>query len=170
MIAATLRRARENESRCVSSPGKRSSWRGFLATLPGVGAAVLPVGACPACWPAYAGVLSALGLSFLLKPVYLLPLIGVLLGFALFSLVFRARQRRGYGPLFLGLTAATAVLAGKFISGFAPGFYVGIVLLIVASVWNAWPRRRGASTTRTRPSCAQAGLVGSEEKARSKEM
>jgi|GEM_PF-2330127 len=34
-----------------------------------------PQGRCPACWPAYAGVLSALGLGFLLESAYLLPMV-----------------------------------------------------------------------------------------------
>src|SRR5437867_2381262 len=38
-----------------------------LWVLPSVAFAFLPKLACPACWPAYAGLLSALGLSFLLS-------------------------------------------------------------------------------------------------------
>jgi len=42
-----------------------SSWRRVFTVLPGLGATLLPVGACPACWPGYAGFLSAAGLGFL---------------------------------------------------------------------------------------------------------
>ena len=46
-----------------TAPRRRSGWRGLLSVVPAVGASLLPVGACPACWPAYAGLLSALGLG-----------------------------------------------------------------------------------------------------------
>jgi hypothetical protein len=32
-----------------------------LVALPGVGVSLLPKLMCPACWPAYAGIVSALG-------------------------------------------------------------------------------------------------------------
>ncbi len=49
-------------------PVSRFSWRSAIAMAPGVGLALLPKVTCPACWPAYAGVLSALGLGFLMEP------------------------------------------------------------------------------------------------------
>ena len=44
-----------------------------VAMLPAVAAALLPKLTCPACWPAYAAVLSALGVSFVDYTPYLLP-------------------------------------------------------------------------------------------------
>ena len=38
-------------------PLNRHSW---LATLPGIAVSLLPSVTCPACWPAYAGLLSSL--------------------------------------------------------------------------------------------------------------
>jgi hypothetical protein len=61
---------------------RASGWRHFLASLPGVSAALLPVGGCPACWPVYAGVLGAVGLTFLLDSAYLLWINSALLGMA----------------------------------------------------------------------------------------
>src|SRR3954462_8565336 len=37
------------------------------AALPGIGFSLLPKMLCPACWPAYAGIVSALGLGFLIS-------------------------------------------------------------------------------------------------------
>ncbi len=79
-------------------------------TLPGVGASILPKLACPACWPAYAALLSSVGLGFLISTVYLLPMTVALLSLALGAIAFRAKQRNGYGPLLLGLLATAAVL------------------------------------------------------------
>src|SRR5260370_10863081 len=86
--------------------------QGLLA-LPGVGVSLLPKLACPLCWPAYAGLLSSVGLGFLVSAAYLLPLTAGLLVIALGAMAFKANSRHGYGPFLLGLLAATAVLFGK---------------------------------------------------------
>lgn len=122
---------------------RRSLWR-VAATAPGVIAALLPIGKCPACWPAYAGVLSSLGLGFLFESGTLLPVIIVLFILALLALGYRARSRRGYGPLGLGTGAAGVVLAGKFVLEVDLVVYAGLALFLAASVWNAWLRRERA--------------------------
>ncbi len=128
-------------------------WRHFLAFVPGVGAAFLPVGTCPACWPAYAGVLGSLGLGFLLNSTFLLPVTMGFLGLALFALAFRARTRRGYGPLMLGMASVGLILTFKFAYASAPFVYAGLLGLVAASVWNAWPKRAGQIGSC--PKCAQ---------------
>lgn len=119
-------------------------WKSHLTLLPAVGAALLPSLACPACWPAYAGFLGALGLGFLIHARYLLPLTALALLLALGALAFRARRRWGYRPFALGLIASALVLAGKFGLHSEPVTYVGLALLLLASLWNGWPRRDAA--------------------------
>jgi mercuric ion transport protein len=63
-----------------------------LVALPGVGVSLLPKLMCPACWPACAGIVSALGLGFLVSTKYLLLLTAVFLSITLASLGFRASQ------------------------------------------------------------------------------
>jgi hypothetical protein len=116
-------------------------WKRGLAVLPGISVSLLPKLACPMCWPAYAGLVSALGLGFLISPKYLLPLTVAFLAIAEAALVFRASRRHGYGPFWLGLVAAAVILTGKFYFDAAPAVYAGVGLLIAASVWNGWPRR-----------------------------
>jgi hypothetical protein len=116
------------------------SWRRFAASVPSL-AALLPVLHCPACWPAYAGILSALGLGFLSDAAYLLPITTVLLAAALFALGYKARSRHGYIPLASGLLATAAIVAGKFWLTSDPVLYGGLTVLVVASIWNAWPRK-----------------------------
>jgi len=123
------------------SPRARAGWRSSLATLPGIGLAFLPKIACPACWPAYAGVLTSLGLGFLLDVRWLFPLTAVFLLVAVVALGFRARRRRGFGPFVVGLGASAVVLVGKFRFESDPAMYAGLGLLIAASIWNTWPRR-----------------------------
>ncbi|MBC8325667.1 MAG: MerC domain-containing protein [Verrucomicrobia subdivision 3 bacterium] len=129
--------------------GNAGGWRKGLLTLPGIGFAFLPKLACPLCWPAYTGFLSSLGLGFLAETVYLLPLTLIFLSIALGALAFRARQRRGYAPFALGFAAAAVMVFGKFQFESDPALYAGIVLLIAASLWNAWP----SHTTPSEPAC-----------------
>jgi hypothetical protein len=39
------------------------TWKQNLVAAPGVGLSLLPKLACPACWPAYTGLLSSIGLG-----------------------------------------------------------------------------------------------------------
>ena len=124
----------------VKGTRSRTGWRSSLATLPGIGLAFLPKIACPACWPAYAGVLTSLGLGFLLDVRWLLPLTAAFLLIAVVALGFRARRRRGFGPFFVGIGAAAIVLGGKFGFESDRAMYAGLGLLVAASIWNTWPR------------------------------
>ena len=122
-----------------------SSWKTWLLTLPSIGVSILPKLACPVCWPAYAGLLSSVGLGFLISMVYLLPLTAALLFLAVSALAFRAGKRRGYGPFVLGVVAGSAVLLGKFALESKPTIYIALGLLIVASLWNGWPAHKKAA-------------------------
>lgn len=110
-------------------------------TIPGVGISLLPKLACPFCWPAYAGLLSSVGLGFLVSARYLLPVTAAFLVLSVGALAFQAGSRRGYGPFVLGLFAAVGVLIGKFWWESNPGMYASVGVLVIASVWNAWPHR-----------------------------
>ena len=138
-IATTLSRAHGRVA-----GGTVGGWRSGLAVLPGIGAALLPKVACPACWPAYAGLLTSLGLGFLLDGAWLLPLTAAFLMVAVGALAFRARGRRGYRPFGLGVIASGLVLLGKFAFESDAAMFGGIGLLVGASLWNSWPRRRAA--------------------------
>lgn len=154
MIASALR---SSISRSDSGNRRKqtSSWRSGLAAVPGIGLALLPKIACPACWPAYAGLLSSLGIGFLMDVAYLLPLTLLFLAVAVGALGFRARRRRGYGPFAVGTLASVFVIVGKFVLGSNPVTYGGTVLLIAASLWNSWPRKSPDSPLC--PACAPAG-------------
>lgn len=116
-----------------------------LTMLPAVGGALLPKLTCAACWPAYAALLSALGVEFVDYTPYLLPITVVALGVALFGLGWRAHARRGYVPLLIGIAASVVILVGKFGLDSDTAAYVGAAALIGATVWNLWPRRERAN-------------------------
>jgi len=126
-------------------------WRSWLIVTSAVGVAMLPKLACPVCWPAYAGLLSSIGLGFLTETTYLLPLTTAFLAVAVGALGFRAQKRRGLGPFVAGLLAAMIVIVGKFEFESDPAMYSGVVLLIGASIWNTWPTRKSVASC---PTCA----------------
>lgn len=144
-IASALARAAST----APPPRHESGWGSSLAVLPGIGAALLPKVACPACWPAYAGFLSSAGLGFLIDTTWLLPLTAAFLVIAVSALASRARARRGYGPVGLGLVASAVVLLGKFALDSDAAMFAGIGLLVAASLWNTWPRSAAGC-----PACA----------------
>jgi mercuric ion transport protein len=117
-----------------------------VAALPGIGVSLLPKLMCPVCWPAYAGILSALGLGFLISAKYLLSLTVLFLAMTSFALGFRASRRQGYGPLWVGLLAAALILTGNFYFDAEQATYAGVGLLVAASVWNSWPRADGENS------------------------
>jgi hypothetical protein len=128
-----------------SKPARRSGLRTALAALPGVGIALLPKLACPACWPAYAAVLSALGLGFLMHSRYLLPITIALLALATFAIGFRARARRGYAPAIIAAVAAVAIVLAKFVLDSDSLTYGATAIFASAAIWNAWPVRKAAA-------------------------
>ena len=81
---------------------------------------------------------------------------------ALIALGYQANTRHGYGPLGLGLVAVGVgvgvgvVLISKFVLASTPFLYLGLGLLIAASLWNAWPRKTVASDSCS--TCARQGL------------
>ena len=122
-----------------------SRWKQHLLPAPGVVIAILPKFACPACAAAALGVLSSFGIGYVLTATYLLPISALLLAISLVALGYRAGSRRGYGPLAVGAVAAGIVLFGKFKWESALAVYAGVALLVVSSLWNAWPRNEPTS-------------------------
>ena len=130
------------------------TWRHGLVAIPSVGVSLLPKLACPLCWPAYAGLLSSVGLGFLISAKYLFPVMCAFLVLAVGALAFRAKTRHGYGPFAIGLAAAVGVQLGKFAWESKPALYGAVALLVVASLWNAWPHREAAAAC-----CTERNLI-----------
>jgi mercuric ion transport protein len=121
-----------------------------------MGTAILPKSVCPACWPAYTGLLSSLGLGFINDTPYLLP---VTAGFLMVvaSLGYGAKARPGYTPPLLGLLAAVMMITGKCIVVSDWTVSGGLALLLKASLWNAGPRQ--SADSRACPVCIPAELT-----------
>ena len=123
--------------------GARASWRRAGTVGSAIAVALLPK--CPACWSAYAGLSSLLGLSFVVEQRYLLPLTSGLLVLALVPLWLQARRGRGYAPWLLACGAALATLLGKFALESDALLYGGIASLLLASLWSRSARLRPPS-------------------------
>ncbi len=155
LIAGALSHAKEGTLSNLSTPsgaGRRASLASVFV-VPGIVAALLPSLTCPLCWPAYAGVLSALGVGFVGTTAYLPPLTAAFLAIAVGALAFAARRHGRHGPLVLGLVGSAIVLLGKFVLDATPATLGGVGMLVAASVWNAWPRR---ATPLPCPACVPA--------------
>src|SRR6266852_8551796 len=90
------------------------TWKEGVLAGPAVGVSLLPKLVCPVCSPAYAALLSSLGLGFLISTRYLLPLTLLVLSLAVGALGVRSSTRWGRGPFWIGLAAASGVMIGKF--------------------------------------------------------
>lgn len=117
-------------------------WAAMFATLPGAGAALLPAG--PLCWPLYVGIVSTLGLGFLLKEQYVFPFAVTLLLVALAPLVHAAYTRRTYPTMLVGMIGASVVLIGKFAIASSVAQFGGVALLLGALYWSIRSRRNKA--------------------------
>jgi hypothetical protein len=80
-------------------------------------------------------------LGLTLERRYLIPLTVIFLLISVTALALHAKERRGYWPLSLGLLAAVLITAGKFALNSSLVMWLGMILLIAASLWNAWPRK-----------------------------
>jgi len=140
LIASVLRAAQE----------PRRPSRAVALVLPAIGAALVPGLTCPACWPAYATLLSVLGLPFVPTAPYLLPLTSGLLLVALAALAYRAES---VVPVAVGLAASALILLGKLVIGSNVITYTGAALLVAASLLR---RRAPAASC---PACAPAATA-----------
>lgn len=135
-LVSALKSAREIPEQTISA----SRWRPNATTLPVIGAVFLPKLTCPACWPAYAGLLSSMGVGFFDYTPYLLPLTVIFVLVAISALIFRAKQRRGHKPFIVGVLGGAILMIGRFQYENDAAMYAGLLLLVAASVWNTWPK------------------------------
>lgn len=136
-------------------------WKQTLTAVPGIGVSLMPKLICPLCWPAYASIVSSVGLSFLIGTTYLLPLTATLLGMTAASLALRARRRHGYGPLGVGSVGALLILGGKFGIDSITIAAMGFILLLGAAIWNASPIHAESSFC---PTCSDETRINTFER------
>jgi hypothetical protein len=120
---------------------RRSHWSS-LAALPAAFLSLLPAVTCPACLGAYAGLLSAFGLGFLVRSTVLEPLLISTLLVGLASIVWSTLARRNPWPLALTLLGDLAVVVGRYVLASQEMQWLGFPLILGGALWNIWLRRR----------------------------
>lgn len=123
----------------------RPAWLQMLIAIPGAALPLLPSFSCPVCVAAYAGLLSSLGLGFLLTDRVQRPLIVAFLIVSVAGVGWAARQYKRVGPFALALLGSAGIVVGRLVWGVAPALYVGVVCLVAGTVWNLIlkrPRRK----------------------------
>lgn len=123
-------------------PVRERWWQLSYPLLPAVGLAILPK--CPFCLIALA---SSIGLGYLARTWWLVPLTSVCFVVVVGSLALRARRRHSYASLYLGLTALAIILLGKYQLNNMPLTYMGLALLIFASLWRGKYKRKSPVNT-----------------------
>lgn len=118
------------------------NWLRSLAMIPGALLPLLPNATCPACVAAYAGVLSAVGLGFLLTERILAPLIVLFLAVGIASVAWSTRSHRHVGPVVATVLGSAAVIMGRVVGHVHSLLYAGVMILIAASLWNLWLKKR----------------------------
>lgn len=123
-------------------PVRERWWQSSYSLLPAVGLAILPK--CPFCLIALA---SSIGLGYLARTWWLVPITSVCFVAAVGSLALRARRRHSYASLYLGLSALAIILLGKYQLNNVPLTYVGLALLVCASLWRGKYKRKSPDNT-----------------------
>lgn len=137
-----------------STQPAKTRWQTMAASFPAIGVALMPKLACPLCFPAYAALLSALGLEFVDYTPYLLPLTAAFLAVAVGVLALQARRTGNTAALALGAAATIIVLAGKFYFE-SNWLTTGGVLLLVAAIFLG--NRSKSTATAPCPACVSGG-------------
>ncbi len=118
---------------------------GAASVGPGIGVAILAKASCPFCYPAIGGFLTSIGLGFLFEGLYFDILVSLFISISLFGLAFRAKSRRGYRPFWLGTVAIFLGISGRFFN-IEIMFYIGIIILVIATIWNIIPKKESCSS------------------------
>ncbi len=134
-------------------PGK-TRWQAFAASFPALGVAFLPKLTCPLCFPAYAALLSALGIEFVDYTPYLVPLTAIFLAIALGVLALQAKRSGNITALLIGTAAAAIVLIDKLYFDSTLLATAGVILLVIAILLG---NRARSTTTPACPACVTGG-------------
>lgn len=108
----------------------QTSRRASLAGLFGSSFALL----CCAGVAPVLGLLSAIGLGFLIHDAVLIPLLIIALGVTAWGLSQGGRCHRRGAPLILGLSGGAVAVGGLFL--WVPFAFTGFIAVVVASIWN----------------------------------
>ncbi len=105
-----------------------------------MGFSLLPALTCPACLPALASALGAVGLTFIAEPPFLVWFNLAALVVALL-LIARSEQTWSSAPLGLALAGAVAIMLGKFVWIYSWVWWSGLAAFTLGSAWSGVRRK-----------------------------
>ena len=114
--------------------------RTILGVVPAFGFSLIPTLTCPACLPALASVLGAVGLTFLAQREYLIWFNLAALGIAL-VLLARGERKWISWPLLIVVLGAAAVMLGKFVWSSSAAWWTGLGIFMLGSAWSTFGRK-----------------------------
>ena len=118
---------------------------GNISSIIASGASATVAVVCPGCWPALGSLLGSLGLSASASTAILQPLLVIFLVVAAVGFVRGYRAHSVPWPMVAGLVGGSLLYIGKWVVFNFPLFYVGVALLITASIADTVLRRRTRS-------------------------
>jgi mercuric ion transport protein len=134
---------RRDDPIAESAPRRgRRAWYHTIIAVPAGVLPLLPSFSCPMCVGAYAGLLSSLGLGFLLTDRVQRTLIVAFLIVSVATVGWAARTYKRVGPFVLVVTGAVAIVAGRLVWSVTPLLIFGVVCLVMGSVWNLTRKQR----------------------------
>jgi|GEM_PF-2538538 len=114
----------------------RPAWLQAIIAAAAAVLSLLPGFSCPVCVAAYAGLLSSLGLGFLLTDSVQRPLVAAFLIVSVASVYWAARHYKKIGPFLLVVLGSIGIVTGRLVWSVTLVLYVGVVCLIAGTVWN----------------------------------
>jgi mercuric ion transport protein len=114
--------------------------RAIIGMFPAIGFSLIPGITCPACLPALASLLGAIGLTFIAQHDYL---VWLNLAALLIAILFLARSERTWisWPLVVAIIGATAIMLGKFVWSSSMMWWAGLGVFLLGSARSSWNRR-----------------------------
>lgn len=119
----------------------------ILAAVPTALLALVPTGTCPLCVAGNVGVMSGLGVPFLLNHRVQTPLIVVFLAATLGCVGWVAMKRRSFAPFVVVLVGSLALGVACFAWNHSVFVYGGSATILGGALWSTASKPRSSFTT-----------------------
>ena len=119
--------------------------RTTLLTFTSVLVALAPK--CPVCFLAYFGIFGVTAASASAYRSWLPPLTAISLSVTVGMLALGTSRQRRFGPIVLGIIAASGVFAGRFIVNSRTMLFGSLLVLVAAVAWKSWRQQTAADAS-----------------------
>jgi len=102
---------------------------------------------CPVCFLAYFGIFGVTAASASAYRSWLPPLTAISLSVTVGMLALGASRKGRFGPIVLGVIAASGVFAGRFIVNSRTMLFGSLLVLVAAVAWKSWRQQTAADAS-----------------------